>query len=644
CHRVMNFDGVNDYLTIAQNGQYIANDLTVSVWVKPERTTGIQILISNGTEFEISLRGNQIGYTHTAYGYGYQATVNFTFSAVLPTNEWRHITLVRDTNNEAVSLYINGQYSQTLEWNANMQNQYPKVPDDNEDYPLILGAGTNGLFSHFKGCLDDVKIWNIQRSASEIATDVTSEPQGTENGLLAYYDFEQGQANGDNTTITGLNNTATAYLVAIPNNLNLSGIRSNIIADVLPELYSTSGMAEDCTNNIDDNGNGIIDEKTLALQFDGTDDNVSIPGALGNFGTGDFTIEMQVKTAVRRMFFLSKRPVCLTNSSYWDFQINPSGYLSVDLRGAGGSGGALLADNLDVADNLFHHFAITRANGVTTLYVDGIQRAQATINADLNNSTDISIGLNDCTQFNFSTFDGEMDELRFWNYARSATEIDDYKYTVVPINSSGLLAYYDFNNDNATAAGDNTGQTTLTDHTGNYNGTLNSFALTGNTSNWIANPEQNCVACNISPALTSNGAACTGDDITFTATPANESNYHFFADANQNGVVDNGESLQDGTSDTYTTNTLSNVDVISVLVGNCAIVATATAVVDNPPTLIIDDPVAICPSATADLTSASVTVGSDAGTLAYFTDAGLTGAVGDPTQVPIGTYYISLTA
>ncbi|MFK7933063.1 MAG: BspA family leucine-rich repeat surface protein, partial [Saprospiraceae bacterium] len=120
--------------------------------------------------------------------------------------------------------------------------------------------------------------------------------------------------------------------------------------------------------------------------------------------------------------------------------------------------------------------------------------------------------------------------------------------------------------------------------------------------------------------------------------------YHFFADTNQNGVVDNGESLQDGTSDTYTTNTLSNGDVLSVFIGNCAIVATATVVVDNPPTLIIDDPAAICPPVTADLTAAAVTAGSDAGTLAYFTDVALTNAVGDPTQVPIGTYYISLTA
>jgi hypothetical protein len=51
-------------------------------------------------------------------------------------------------------------------------------------------------------------------------------------------------------------------------------------------------------------------------------------------------------------------------------------------------------------------------------------------------------------------------------------------------NESGLLAYYDFNQE--TASGTNTGATTLIDRTGNGNtGTLQGFTLSGEESNWV---------------------------------------------------------------------------------------------------------------------------------------------------------------
>jgi hypothetical protein len=55
---------------------------------------------------------------------------------------------------------------------------------------------------------------------------------------------------------------------------------------------------------------------------------------------------------------------------------------------------------------------------------------------------------------------------------------------VVSPSAIGLLSYYNF--DEGTAGGNNAGITTLYDQTSNgNNGTLNNFALTGSTSNWV---------------------------------------------------------------------------------------------------------------------------------------------------------------
>ena len=79
---------------------------------------------------------------------------------------------------------------------------------------------------------------------------------------------------------------------------------------------------------------------------------------------------------------------------------------------------------------------------------------------------------------------------------------------------------------------------------------------------------------------------CDGEDSIFTATPAAQAAYHFFADANSNGVIDMGESKQDSASATYNAGSLNDGDAISVLVttsNGCTDIETATAIVwDNP--------------------------------------------------------------
>ena len=48
------------------------------------------------------------------------------------------------------------------------------------------------------------------------------------------------------------------------------------------------------------------------------------------------------------------------------------------------------------------------------------------------------------------------------------------------------------------------------------------------------------------------------------ATPSGETNYDFFLDSNSNGLLDSGESLQSGTSETFTSNTFVQDDIIGI--------------------------------------------------------------------------------
>jgi len=103
-----------------------------------------------------------------------------------------------------------------------------------------------------------------------------------------------------------------------------------------------------------------------------------------------------------------------------------------------------------------------------------------------------------------------MDEVRIWNTARTQSEIQSSLNTELSGTETGLMAYYNFNQ--GTAGGTNTGITTLTDRTSNAkNGTLNGFALTGSTSNWVAGAQS-------TGGGSSAGAVCVNSTIQLSNT------------------------------------------------------------------------------------------------------------------------------
>ncbi len=99
------------------------------------------------------------------------------------------------------------------------------------------------------------------------------------------------------------------------------------------------------------------------------------------------------------------------------------------------------------------HLAGTFNGLYVTLYIDGQQVAQhATTQTVWYGTRGLTLGAGFHTDFGgWSFFRGMMDEIRIWNYARSASQIQQSMRTRVSRTELGLVGYWNFDDDRISA-------------------------------------------------------------------------------------------------------------------------------------------------------------------------------------------------
>ncbi len=100
---------------------------------------------------------------------------------VVQTATWTHAALTFD--GEYRTLYLNGQLISRVHDPGRL---------DSYDTGLRIGALKNLLTWFFDGNIDEVRIWNVARTQEEILQTMNHSLEGTEAGLVAYWDFNDG--------------------------------------------------------------------------------------------------------------------------------------------------------------------------------------------------------------------------------------------------------------------------------------------------------------------------------------------------------------------------------------------------------------------------------------------------------------------
>jgi hypothetical protein len=422
----VSFDGTDDYVsTNFSLNSYPA--FTIEAWINYSSTTNNTAILGQNGTLEITFNNSRLYISIQSHNNGWVNTY-YAIDASFSANAWNHIAFTGDGS--SLKIYINGGLK------ASLSTSWDYLYSTSNKFNI--GGYTQSSFVFFSGKMDEVRVWNTARTQAEIKANMFNKNlSNSASGLAAYY----GMNSGSGTTAT---NSCT----------NTSGIDGTL----------TNGPAW-VASPVQFAGN--------ALHFDQVNDRILAP--LGTAAGSNVTMELWLYheggTGTDHLVIVNG----VMGANGYAMYINTQHKLCVQFNGVN-----TWNTNVVISANQWTHLALVITTTGFILYKNGVS-AYSNTGTPNTPTTNFIIGFN--TVANGQPFDGMIDEVRIWNTARTQTEIQNNMNSEIAPSTSGLALYYTFNQ--GIAGGANTGLTTLTDQTGNNNGTLTNFSLSGAGSNFV---------------------------------------------------------------------------------------------------------------------------------------------------------------
>ena len=450
-NNALNFDGVNDYVSINSSAALnITSNISLSAWVYRNSSGKYDCIIGKD-----NFAGNN-GYSLWIYNDN-KLTLRFGNSRIyksiasIPSGSWVHVAGTFDGTN--AKLYINGT----------LDSSYPASAPSSNNGLLYLGTPQDAVGStefNFSGTLEDIRIWNVALTQSDIQSSMNSELLGNEPGLVAYYSFNQGIAGGDNTAISIVTDKTTNAINGTLTNFTKNGASSNFVIGKFTSSSVSSGLVLnlDAGNtssysgsgttwtDLSGNGyNGILTNGPTysssnggSIVFDGANDVASFGNVL-NMNLSSWTLSCWVKFNDGSAFQgIMGKTSYRSNVGRYSFYIefgNLHAFFQPDINYS------ITTPIAPYLDNKFHNLVMTidRAS-MMYFYIDGISvgtplNVSSTSSINLNTSTDnFYIGSygssNGLSPFAF--LNGNVSQASIYNRALTAAEVVQNYYGLQP--------------------------------------------------------------------------------------------------------------------------------------------------------------------------------------------------------------------
>ena len=252
----MSFDGLDDYIDLGQN-LFTSNIGTMMAWVKlgsGVSSNSVGYLNRNPifSQTEINSNGNHVRFILTNNSNENYLSDSLMFvtdyrdcnngwphrrvQAPEDYIEWTHVGIQSDGN--TWYFYVNG-----IQYNYGGENSLNGQWFDDQCNAVVknfIGRWKrNSNDEYFNGNIDDLQLWDIVLSQQEVQNYMNCPPTGNEQGLIGYWNFEEGTgttafdqtANGNDGTING-----ATYDTSVPSQFcqstNVSGCDSTAVLNL----------------------------------------------------------------------------------------------------------------------------------------------------------------------------------------------------------------------------------------------------------------------------------------------------------------------------------------------------------------------------------------------------------------------------
>ena len=426
------------------------NQFTVEFWafVPFSANDGnIHQLISEGTLGQAFYIGYDGTGTITAGDYWQFPSGNST-GVPMPFGTWTHFAMTFDDNTFIANLYLNGKLA--------AQSPYFNFSGGANDFTIGTSVDLNA--PRFSARIQNLTVYDLPRDQATIKADMFGTPDLSDPDLTLYWSMNT----PDGTTI---DNTAAN---------TLSSQNGMLFGDDGSHSYTTSP----------------VQYSSNALTFDGGSNQVTIPAntAYDLSGSTGGTVEFWMNATSLSTNFATILGDRGDDGTRYSIHFS-STQIGID------NGTDPTMTTLDLPDTMqttgvWHHWAfVYNGSNNTAVYLNGV--LLGTIAGTYNNQPgepltfgqayDATPGLNE------TAFNGSIDEVRFWNYPRTATDIAANMGNTLTGTETGLVGEFGF--DEGVPSASNTGLTTTLDNSATANnGTLQFFSLSGTTSNFTLHP------------------------------------------------------------------------------------------------------------------------------------------------------------
>ncbi|HCO95203.1 MAG TPA: hypothetical protein DIU00_14835, partial [Phycisphaerales bacterium] len=377
-NRVLSLDGKTGYMRVtdSQSLRSFSDAITIEVWVKASSfyaddwaiSSIIRKNVASGAENFLMRFRNVDGGLCVQMGLGDLGTLRAPYEFAV--NKWYHLAGTYD--GQTVTAYVNGQAVAS-------QNLSGRLYIDNSD--LYIGkGGPEYLYQEcLHGELDEIRIWNVARSQEQIRAAMNASLSGSEEGLVAYWKFDDGtardlsshgndgQLNGDAGIVESTRPALSAPAQEQPG--------------MLLAWWKLDNDANDSAGTNDGTLHGnpeYVDGKVgSAISFDG-DDYVDCGNPdLLNFGTGDWTISAWIKTTQSGIEDMSKGTVFANGADgaggiRYTLAVNEGQTGSITLTADDDKNKVQARSSTAVNDGAWHHVVVMRKAGQLHVYVDGV--------------------------------------------------------------------------------------------------------------------------------------------------------------------------------------------------------------------------------------------------------------------------------